>query len=457
MWDRAFLRSVIFVSLPIVLQELLGASLHIIDGIMVSGLGDAAYSGVMQANRFTFLFQLFTFGVSSGGAIFLSQFWGARDIPRMRQSMGIALRVSLGISALFLCGGLFLTRPIISLFLLPGESFELAADYLRTVSPGYLLMAVNIIYASALKSSEKTYIPMLAGSAGILVNTLFNYGLIYGKLGLPALGVRGAALATVLSAAVTLSINLAFSYGKKLPAGANFREMFVRDAPFLKKFLKTVWPVVMNEGLWALGITMYGIFNGMMGDVNIAAMGINNTINDLVWVFIMGVTTAAAILVGKTLGEGHRARAYLYAKRLLAAGMAGGLVLGLVLMTARMPLVGLFTGLSEAARDKAQRLILIASIGLSIRALNCINIVGVLRSGGDTLYSLLLDVGSMWLVGVPLVGLAVTVFHWPIEIVYGLTLVDEVLKIAIGMPHFKTRKWIHVLTTNEEETGFGNA
>ncbi len=455
-WDRPFLRNLLIVSLPMMLQELLGASLHIIDGMMVSGLGDAAYSGVIQANRYTFAFQLFLFGSTSGGVIFLSQYWGARDIPRMRQAMGLTLGGALLLALVFSLGGLLFPRQIVSVFLRPGESFELAVAYLRIIAPGYLLLAANAVYASVLKAAEKTHLPMLAGLAGVLTNTVFNYVMIYGKLGFPALGVEGAAIATVLSSGVTLAINLAFAYGKKLPAGAPLREMICREKAFLGKFLKTVAPVIVNEGLWGLGTTLFSVFYGVMGDVSIAAIGMSNTVNDLVWVGVMGVTNAAAILVGKTLGEGHRERAYLYAKRLLAAGLAGGMALGLLLLSLRHPLVGLFTGLSQATRGKAQVLILIAGLGLCMRSFNCVNIVGVLRSGGDTLYSMLLDVGTMWLLSVPMVGVGTLVFHWPIEIVFCLTYVDELVKLFIGIPRFASRKWIHVLTAAKEEVSLGN-
>ncbi len=455
-WDKAFFRSVLLVSVPMVVQELLGASLHIIDGMMVSGLGDAAYSAVMQANRFTFVCQLFLFGIMSGGAIYISQFWGARDIPRLRQSMGMALGAGIIMAFLFSSAGMLFPRQIIAVFLRPGPSFELAVSYLRIIAPGYLLMAVNFAYASTIKACEKTYIPMLSGMMGILTNTVFNYLLIYGKLGFPALGVEGAAIATVLASVVTLAINLGFAYGKKLPAGARFRDMAGADLAFVKQFLRTVLPVIANEGLWGLGTTMYSVFYGTMGDTSIAALGVANTVNDLAWVVSFGITNATAILVGKTLGEGLPDRAYLYAKRLFAAGVAGSLALGTALLLGRGTLVGFFSGLSLAARDRAQLLILLAAVGFSLRTVNCINIVGVLRSGGDTLFSLFLDVGTLWLLNVPLVGIATLVFHWPVEVVYLFTYVDEVIKIFIGLYRFKSRKWIHVLTGAKEESSLGN-
>lgn len=440
-----------------VLQELVGASLHIIDGLMVSGLGDAAYSAVTQANRFTFVFQLFIFGTASGSAIFLSQYWGARDISRMRHAMGLALGMSFALSLLFSLAAILFPRQIIGFFLPAGESAELAVKYLTIVAPSYLLLALSNVYAVAIKTAEKTYIPMLAGLASIAANTALNYAFIYGKLGSPAMGVEGAALATVIAAMISLAINVAFSYGKKLPAGARPRELICRDPAFIKTFLKTVVPVIFNEGLWGLGTTVYSIYYGTMGDVNIAAMGVNSTIGDLMWVFIFGITNAAAIMVGKTLGQGDRERAYLYSKRLLAGGLALGVLLGILMLAFHAPLVGLFTGLSQEARDKAQLVLIFSSMFLWIRAFNCINVVGLLRSGGDTVFSLILDAGTLWLIAVPVTGIVALLLHWPIQYVYLCTLLDELVKLFIGVPHFKSKKWMNVFTHPKEDDSLGNA
>ena len=173
-WDKAFTRNVFLVALPMVLQSLVESSLHIVDGLMVSALGDAAYSAVTQANRFTFVFNLFSFGTCSGSAIFMSQYWGARDIKRLRWSMGLAMRFALIIAAVFAAVGMLFPRQVVACFLTPGESFELAVKYLRIVAPGYLFSAINGVYATAIKSAEKTYLPMLAGMGGIVCNTIFN-------------------------------------------------------------------------------------------------------------------------------------------------------------------------------------------------------------------------------------------------------------------------------------------
>ena len=445
-WDAPFVRWVLMIALPIILQEIIGASLHIIDSLMVSGLGDASYSAVTQANRYTFVFQLFCFGTASGGAIFMSQYWGAHDIPAMRRAMGISL-IAVGLlSVLFTAGALMFPSQIITWFLPEGESHREAITYLAAVAPSYVLVGVSTVYSICIKAGEKTYIPLIAGVASIVTNTVLNYGMIYGHFGFAPMGVYGAAIATDIAAFVQLAINLAFAYGKRLPAGATFREMVCGERAFIRPFIKVVMPVIFNEGLWALGITMYGVYYGHMGDVAVAATGICSTIDSLVWVIIFGMMHATAIIVGKTLGAGKKEEAYLYAKRMIAGAMLAGVILGAVMISIRMPILSLYSGLSPEVLDKAKIILLFGSLTMWFRAFNCINVVGVLRSGGDTVFSLILDVGSMWVVGVPLCAVATFVWHFPVEYVYLSTFAEEIVKVAIGIPHFIGRKWLNNIT-----------
>ncbi len=457
-WDKDFRKTVLAIALPMIVQQLVAASLHIVDGLMVSAMGDAAYSAVTQANRLTFIFNLFCFGSCTGSAIFLSQYWGARDIKRMRSTMGLALSFAVAIAIIFMSAALLFPRNIISLFLPEGESFELAVRYLVMVAPGYLFMAIDSVYGMTIKAAEKTYIPMISGMVSIAVNTLLNYALIFGNFGMPKLGVEGAAIATVVSAFISMSINVSVSYIKKLPAGAKLRELLCRDAAFVKKYIKTALPVVFNEGLWALGMSMYSVFYGQMGDTAVASTGMCNTINDLVWTGIFGLMNSTAIIVGKTLGSGDREKSYLYAKRMLAGAMTAGAVLGVMIICVRYPLVGIFSGLSQEVRDTGATILMIGGLTIWFRAFNTVNIVGILRSGGDTLFSLVLDIGTLWLVGVPIVGVAALVLKLPIEAVYALTIVEEAVKMVIGVPHFKKRKWMNVLTgAAKEESVLENA
>lgn len=448
-WDKAFARRVVRITLPIILQELIASSLHIVDGLMVSGLGDTSYAAVTQAGRYSFLYMLFCFGVTSGGAIFMSQFWGARDVRRMRQSMGVSL-VWIGVVAtVFIIGATAFSGFISRLFLPQGESASLANLYLRWVAPAYLFQGVNMVYAASLKSGEKTHIPLISSTVGIALNTLLNYLLIYGHFGFPAMGVQGAAVATSVSAAVTLALTLAMAYGLHLPAGAKLKDMLGIDRAFLKRFAKTTTPVVFNEGLWALGVTMYGIFYGRIGDTAVAAMGIVSTVDNLLWLFVFGTMHATAIICGNAIGAGKPQEAYLYAKRLLSAAMLIGVFLGVTLLCIRYPMLSLFSGLSQPVIRTAAIVLGIESFTMWFRAFNAVNVVGVLRSGGDTVFSLKLDVGSMWLIGVPLCAVAVFALKLPVEYVYLCTMAEEIVKVLIGIPHFKSRKWIKNVTEGD--------
>lgn len=444
-WDAAFTKRLLLVALPIMFQNLVASSLHIIDGIMVGQLGEAPYAAVTQMSRLMFLFQLTLFGVVSGSSIFLSQFWGKKDIAGMRSVMGMCLRLTLPLALLFGSAALLAPRLVVGLFLEPGESAEYARQYLMLIAPGMLLTAIDTVYASAMKSSEKTYIPMMAGIAAIFTNTLLNYILIYGKLGLPAMGIRGAAIATLIAGCVSLTINVSVSYIKRLPSGAKLSQLFALDRAFFRRYLKTIFPVILNESFWALGITMYSLFFGRLGDSAVAAMGIYNTVDQLIFVMIYGLMHGSAIVVGRSIGAGDKEEAYLFAKRLLFAAVCLGLVMGAVMFASRFLLVTLFD-ISLEAQSLATVFLGYASFFAWARAFNCINIVGVLRSGGDTVFSMALDVSSIWCFGVPLVALATFVFRWPVEVIFLCTAIEEVPKLLIGLKRMLSKKWINDLT-----------
>ncbi len=444
-WDRAFTRRMLAVALPIVVQNLVSASLHIIDGVMIGQLGDAPYAAVTQANRYTFVFQLFLFGVGSGCGILFSQYWGKRDVSVMRQVMGLCLRLTLLLATAF--AGLAIISPetVAGLFLPRGESFGYAVDYLRIVAPGYFFAAVDIVFASCMKSAEKTHIPMLAGVTSILLNTLLNYLLIYGKLGLPALGVKGAAIATLASGFTAMAIDLAASYRLRLPSAARWHELRLPDRATLRRFLLLILPVVANEGLWSMGTAMYNVFYGRLGDASVAAVGIVGTVDQLLLVLIYGIMNASAILVGGHLGAGDRDGAWLTAKRMMAACVACGVIMGVIQFVGRGALISIFR-VSDEARALAMTILAISSFTIWLRAINSVTVVGILRSGGDTVFSMVLDTAALWLVGVPLVGIAAMVWGLPVWQVYLFTITEEAIKAVIGLRRFRSKKWMNVLT-----------
>lgn len=448
-WDKPFFRKLMMICLPIVIQNLMAASLHIIDGVMIGQLGDAPYAAVTQASRYVFVFQLFVFGAGSGCGIFFSQHWGTRDVSAMRRVMGLCLRIGLTLAVLF--GGMALLFPetVMGIFLPRGDSFRYAVQYLLIVAPGFLITAVDTVYATCMKSAGQTVIPMVAGVVSILTNTLLNWVLIYGNLGAPALGVQGAAVATVIAAGVSLAINMGCSYGMKLPSAFRWQDWKLPDRAYMKRFVSTVAPVVANEGLWSMGMSMYSVFYGRLGDAAVAAIGIVNMVDQLIFTMIYGIMNATAILVGNHLGAGDREGARLTARRMIFACVVVGVVMGVIQLAVKGPLIGVFR-VSAEAKALAGIILTIGSFTIWIRAINSINVVGVLRAGGDTVFSMLLDTAALWLVGVPLVGLAALAFHWPIYLCYVCTVVEEIIKVLIGLPRFRSGKWMNDLNRRAE-------
>ena len=448
-WEPEFTRLFFRLVVPIALQNLVGASLHIVDNVMVSGLGEVAAAGVAQANRITFIVQLFQFGVTSGAGIFAAQFWGKRDVGGMRRVQGLALRINAGTALAALALVQCWPRAVLGVFLPAGASQDAGLEYLLIVSSGYLITAVDSVFSMMLRSSERAKVPMTAGITALVVNTVLNYGLIYGRLGLPAMGVRGVALSTVFATALSLCINVGVSYRKKLAPAAKLRELRLPDRAFLARFFRTIGPVMANEGLWAVGVTMYSVVYGRMGDSVVAAMStIVGTVDQLVFVLGWGIMHASSAIVGRSIGAGREEEAYLYAKRMLMVGAVAMAAMGVVLLCVRGPIVSLFR-YGDKTLALAKQVLLISSFFLTVRAFNAVNIVGVLRAGGDTLFSMTLDLCVLWLVGVPLALLGGLALQWSLPAVYLITQAEECLKVCIGFPRFLSKKWIRNLVKSE--------
>ena len=447
-WDRDFSRRMLRIALPMALQNLVSASAHIVDGLMVANLGPAEYAAVTQAGRSSFLFQLFLFGASSGTAIFISQFWGKGDRSGIHKVMSLCFRITVGLAMLFLLGSLLLPGPIMSLFLQEGRSRDLAVEYISTVGFSYVLIALDIVFSNTLRSTGKPTVAMTAGVVSIVTNTFFNYALINGRFGFAPLGVKGAAIATVIASAVSLAVNAGYTYWKRQPGAIRLNQLAMPGRQFTLDYLKRVLTVVLNEGLWALGITTYGAFYGMRGDAAVNAIGVYNTVDQLMTVLLFGVVNASAIMIGNAIDAGRRNDAILISRRMLFAAEALSVVTALGIILLREPVLAVYSKLfQETSSDSARTILLIAGCTMPFRFFNTINIVGVLRAGGDTLFSMALDAGSVWIIGVPCVAIATKALGLPIEGIFLASFVEEVLKIAVGLPRFLSGKWINNLTT----------
>lgn len=445
-WDRPFRRQVLQIMLPVLLQQILAYSIGLADSLMVTGMGNAAYAAVVQANLLINIFQRLVLGIQNAAFIFLAQFAGAGDGKRLKQVLGMMLFGSGAVSLLSILAVLLFPETLLSIFLRPGESFAYAKEYLAIAAWSFLPFAINGAYTVATRASGVTWTAMVSSMANMIVNLLLNYLLINGRFGFPALGVKGAAIATVTAMVVSMLLSVILPYRLRLPAAAKPREWLGADRELISRYLKMLGPFIVQDLGWMLGNSMYSVYFGHMGDAVVATYSVANTLNGLIGMVTAGLNQAANIMVGSALGRSKINEAYKTGKRLLAMVTAASLLLGLLLVVFRRPVISLFTGLSAEVHEGATALVIVTSLCYVLRVLPGVLLGGILRSGGDTRFSCVTTCWTMWLVAVPATALAAFVFHLPLPLVVFCTYLDEIIKTILGFRKYVSMRWAAVLT-----------
>ncbi|MEM5775675.1 MAG: MATE family efflux transporter, partial [Anaerolineaceae bacterium] len=358
--------------------------------------------------------------------------------------LGISLMIGLLVSLVFLLIATVFPRTALSIYTKDPAVIEVGSGYLRQIGYFYPFWVVSYVFAMIHRSTRNVKLPIYVSILALGLKTTLNFLLIDGHLGFPALGVQGAAIATMISRTIEFTLIILFTYRGKTPLAATFSQFFQIDFSFLKRFFKTTLPVVLNETLWSLGITTYSAIYAHIGTESIAAYNISHTIDNLMFVLFMGVGNACAIMVGNTIGAGNEKLADMYAKRSLLVAVGTGVLVGLFQISIARGLLGLYN-ISDVSKTFAVSILTISGLALWVKGTNMIIFVGILRSGGDTRYGLLLELFSMWGIGVPLALLGSFVFHLPVHYVYLLALSDELVKASIGMRRVFSRRWINNL------------
>ncbi len=442
--DREFFRDMMAIALPVAFQQLVTASLSMIDVLMVGQLGESAIAAVGLANQVFFLLILFVFGVTSGMAIFTAQYWGKGDIPSIRHVLGISLAVSTVVGLAFSLVAVLIPELVLGFYSADPEVIRIGADYLRIVGFSYPLIAITTSYISVLRSITLVKLVAFISVAALAMKTGLGYLLIFGVGELPALGVRGAAIGSLSAWTFELLLLFFLVYRLKTPLAANPLTFFHFDGPFLRRVLATSMPAALNEVAWSVGITVYMAVYARIGTDSIAAININSTIEELFFVLFMGLGNACSVMVGNRIGAGQKESSFEYGRRFIILGILIALVLGLVVYLVREPVVGLYEISAEAAAN-LRGLMLVFAASAWLRMHNFIVFIGALRAGGDTRYAMFTELFSIWLVGVPLALLGGFVWHLPVYGVYLLVLVEELVKAVVIDLRFVSRKWIHDL------------
>ena len=446
-FDKQFYRTLAVLALPILVQNFLASSLNMVDTLMIGRVGENEVAAVGIANQFFFLFNLIGNGAAMGCSIFISQYWGQKDTASIKKVMGFGLTVNVVISLLFTATALLAPEFIVRLFSRSEEVVPLSKDYLVIVCLSYLFTGISYMLANALRSVGSAYLPMLVSLVAVLTNTGLPYLLIFGKGGFPVLGVRGAAIATLIARVVETLLLLILTFRPRSPFAGKAGEYLRYGKAFACKVMGAMVPVVLNEGCWALGFVLYTVAYGFIGDGTraIAASQICNSIQNLFMVFCFSSASAALVMIGNQVGAKEEDTAKAYARRFSWLSVLMGMVIGAVVLFTAPAILSLFK-VSEEARLAAVAMLRIFGIILPVRMLNVVLIVGVFRGGGDASFGLKVEAGTMWLIGVPLAFIGALLLQWPVELVVLLICAEEIVKCILSLVRLKSNRWIKHVT-----------
>lgn len=442
---KEFIPKLIAIASPIILQNFFSSSLNFVDVFMVGQLGEKAVAAVGIANQIFFLFLMFTFSIASGASIFTAQYWGKKDIKNIHSTMGIGITFTLAVSAFFTLAVILFPDALIMLFNKDPKVIELGAQYIKIIALCFFVTSLSSIYAFVLRSTEHVKFPMIASATALLLNTFLNYLLIFGKFGFPELGVRGAAIATIIARGVEFGILLTFTYIRKYPIAAGLKDIFNYSKDMVKNYVKILLPVMGQSMGWALGYTMYSVIYGHISTESIAAYNIACSVERICLMLFTGLGSACSIMVGNIIGAGEEYKARDYSKNFLFLSAGFSIVIAVVLIIVRGYIVNLYN-LSDKSSLYLYYLLLVIACILLPRAMNITFHVGILKAGGDTFFSMIVDMGGIWLIGVPLAAVAAFIFKLPVYYVMAIAATEELVKMIAAYYRFFSNKWIHNLT-----------
>jgi putative MATE family efflux protein len=442
--DREYFRQLVRFALPITLQNLVTNSLNLVGVVMIGQLGEVPVAAVGLANQIFFLLQLVLFGVSSGAAIFTAQLWGKNDLPNIRRVLCLGLTFSWTAGLLFFCLSMFAPELALGIYSKDPAVVAAGRQYLNIFAPGYLFFATTMIYGVVLRSTGDVKTPMAISVSALAFNMLLSWILIFGKFGAPALDVRGAALAALISRSLECLAMLTVVYLSRPIVAVRLRDFRSLDFSFIGRVFKPMLPVILNETFWSFGTTAYFVVYARMGTDSLAAMNIVSTIDNLALVLVFSLAHATAIMVGNRIGANQCESAYHYAGRSLTLSVTLGLLVGSQVLLWSPAILSLYK-VSPAVIESARRVLSMVALFQWIRAFNAVMVVGVLRSGGDTRFSFYLDGLIIWFLGVPMAFFSAFVLRLPVWWVYCFIMSEEILKWILGLRRYFSRRWINDL------------
>ncbi len=445
--NKQFMRMLLAISVPIALQNMISFGVAVMDSVMLGSFGDVAIAAANLGSQPFSLLMSFGFGLSSGGSVLIAQYWGKQDVERIRKVMRISMQLAFSASLIIALLSIFLPEPIIRIFTTDEEIVRAGAAYLSLAAFSYVPYSIANNYMMSMRAVEKVKMSAGITACSFFVNIFFNYAFIFGRFGAPRMEVRGAAVGTIFARCSELVLVLLYMYFRDHTINFRLHDCFRIKSEMLRDYARHSLPVLGNELMWGIGMSVTSIVIGRIGSVFVAANSIASVLNQLVFISLAGVGSAAAVITGKIIGEGSRQRAQKAANTLILVSVLVGILNCLIVLAIR-PVFLLLYNVTPETYDAAYSIIGMQALLQITLGVDVSCIVGILRGGGDTRTAFIFDCGALWLVSIPAGILTGIVLHWPVPIVYLMMKLDSPIKAVLSCIRIRGGQWIRNVTVS---------
>lgn len=448
--DKNFLNSVYTLATPIIIQNFIMSALGALDVLMVGHLGEIALASVGMANQFLFVLNWFLIGLAGAVSIFAAQYWGKKDLNGIKLSFMTSLVVCSFISLLFTLAAVIFPKVIMGLYSSNAAVVQLSSKFLQILGISFIPLAFSCCLAAVLRGTGDTKKPTITNVIALATNTLLNFLLINGNLGFPKMGVLGAAVATLVARILELSLLIIFVYYGKSFTVLQLNQWPRLNFAFVKNFLKIAVPSIMGLVFWSIGINVYNMVYLRVGTNSYAAVSIVGPVEQLAFVIFGGISMAAGIMIGNSIGQNNRELVIQYAKFFRMVHIVLGIAMGGLMIAGGYFMLTLYN-VSKATHEIAFNVLIVLGCIFWVKVSNMIYMNSMLEAGGDTRYKFALNTMAMWVFGVPLVYLGAVVFKLPIHWVVLLTLGEEASKLIGAHFRYRSQKWIRNITNSAQD------
>ena len=439
---RSLRKEIVRLALPIALQQFMTALVGACDAIMLGKLSQDAMSAVSLATQVTFVFNLFMFAFMAGENMFVAQYYGKGDYTGISQVFSLVIKICGCIAVVFLAGTLFFPEQLMRILTNEETLIVLGSEYLRVIGISYVFSGIAQTFLAIMKNCGAVNMSTLINGVMVILNIALNAVFIFGLSGFPKMGIKGAALATVLATVVQFLWSVGYVLCRIRAVKFSLRSC---EKKLFGRFWQKAVPLLINNLAWGIGFSMYSVIMGHLGTDAVAANGIANISKNLVVCFCLGLGNAGSIIVGNRLGADRLQEAKEVGETLTKTAIIAGIVSGLVLI-ALSPFITKMVDLTPTARGYLQKMLLISSYYIAGKSVNCMTIGGIFAAGGDSKFGMLCDSVTLWCIIVPLGCICAFILKLPVMVVYFVLNLDEIIKLPVVYKHYKKYKWIKNLT-----------